>query len=200
MELAVSRGTIRFSKELNRLDTFTIDFVRVLDVQKIKYVLVSGYVAILFGRSRNSEDIDLVLENLSEKRWKLLWLGLTEKFVCLNTNDPKEAYHEYLRSMTAVRFSRPGEYVPNIEVKFVHQPLEKTALERRVKVVLNEHILFVSPIEQQIAFKLFLGSEKDIEDAKHLHLVFREYLNKELLQQYINALHQEATARKYLDS
>ncbi|WP_303704048.1 hypothetical protein [Haloquadratum walsbyi] len=32
----------------------------------MEYVIVSGYVAILTGRSRSTEDIDVILESLSE--------------------------------------------------------------------------------------------------------------------------------------
>jgi hypothetical protein len=32
----------------------------------VEYVIVSGYVAILTGRSRSTEDIDVILESLSE--------------------------------------------------------------------------------------------------------------------------------------
>jgi len=83
-----------------------------------------------------------------------------------------------------------------MEVKFIHQRLEEEALKRRIQVSLNGK--WISPIELQIAFKLFLGSEKDIEDARHLHNIFKEHLNKDTLRYYINELHQEEK-RKYLD-
>lgn len=35
----------------------------------IKYVIVSGYVAILFGRSRISEDVDLLVEHISFEKF-----------------------------------------------------------------------------------------------------------------------------------
>ena len=50
---------IEFEKELNNLDKFTIAFTQILNESKINYALVSGYVSILFGRNRASEDIDL---------------------------------------------------------------------------------------------------------------------------------------------
>ena len=59
MKLKFSKKKIEFRKELNDLDKFVIDFTSILNKLKIKYVIVSGYVAILFGRSRSSEDIDI---------------------------------------------------------------------------------------------------------------------------------------------
>ena len=41
----------------------------------------------------------------------------------------------------------------------------------------SEIIFFISPLEMQIAFKLSLGSDKDLEDAKHIYELFKEKLN-----------------------
>ena len=59
MELKFSGNKIVFEKELNKLDKFVIDFTSILNKLDIRYVIVSGYVAILFGRNRSSEDIDI---------------------------------------------------------------------------------------------------------------------------------------------
>lgn len=67
MEIKVSKNRIKLNKELNDLDTFVIDFVKILDKSKIKYVLVSGYVSILFGRSRSSEDIDIIVKKKCQR-------------------------------------------------------------------------------------------------------------------------------------
>ena len=52
MEIGFSKNKIEFKKELNALDRLTIQFTSIINGLKIKHVLVSGYVAILFGRSR----------------------------------------------------------------------------------------------------------------------------------------------------
>ncbi len=39
-----------------------------------------------------------------------------------------------------------------------------------------------------IAFKLYLGSDKDIEDAVYLYDIFLEHLDKVKLKQYMNIL------------
>ena len=59
-------------KNLSELDKFVKDFIPVLK-KHVKYVIVSGYVAILFGRNRNSEDVDIIIEkpdfNIFEELW-----------------------------------------------------------------------------------------------------------------------------------
>lgn len=37
---------------------------------KKRYVLISGYVSILFGRNRSSEDIDMIVEKLDYEKFK----------------------------------------------------------------------------------------------------------------------------------
>jgi len=57
--------------------------------------------------------------------------------------------------------------------------------------ILNELEIYISPIELQIAHKLFLSSEKDIEDAEYLYILFRENLKNEILQYFLKELNQE---------
>ena len=51
--------------------------------------------------------------------------------------------------------------------------------------MLGENELIISNIEQQIAFKkIVLKSQKDVEDATHLEIYFKEKINKEKLKHY----------------
>lgn len=59
---------------------------------------------------------------------------------------------------------------------------------------LNGRDVFISPI----ASNLLLGSDKDIEDAKHLNVLFQEHLNHDTLRSYVDVLHQTAQPRRYL--
>ena len=54
MELEINESGIIIQKELNKLDNLLFEFIKSLDKAQIKYIVVSGYVAILFGRSRAS--------------------------------------------------------------------------------------------------------------------------------------------------
>lgn len=201
MKIEYGKGVIKLDKELNALDKFTIDFASVLDQCGIKYVVVSGYVSILFGRSRSSEDIDIIIEKLNLDDFKKLWLELEKEFECIITQNPKKAYDEYLLTGHAIRFSRKKEYVPNMELKFPKVELEAWALENRKEVVVNSKKLFISPIELQISFKLFLGkggNEKDIEDAKHLYEIFKDKLDMEILKEFNRKLKIEDLFNKYI--
>jgi len=198
MKIKHSNGRIEIEKELNSLDKFVIDFMSVLSKLSIKYVLVSGYVSILFGRSRSSEDIDIFVEKLDFKRFEVLWKKLYKHFECINTKNLKDAYEEYLMTNHALRFSRANKFIPNMEVKFPKMELDTWTLENRKTVVLNGNTIFISPIELQIPFKLFLGSEKDIEDAKHLYNMFKDKLDASLLKEFNKKLKIEEAFKRYL--
>jgi hypothetical protein len=198
MEFKYTKEEICLEKELNSLDMFVIDFTRILNRLKIKFVLVSGYVSILFGRSRSSEDIDIFIEKLDYGDFEKLWKELYSGFECLNTERPVQAYEDYLMQSHAIRFSRKNKFIPNMEIKFPKLSIDDWAIKNKKKVILNKHTLFVSPIELQIIFKLSLGSEKDIEDAKHLYRLFKERLNMPMLRGFNERFKTKGLFNRYL--
>lgn len=199
MEFEYSADRIVFDRELSPLDEFTLAFTELLDKTGTGYVLMSGYVAILFGRSRSSEDVDMFLERMDYGRFEKLWHALQERFICITTDSPRDAYEEYLKDGLALRFSAPDVFIPNMEVKFPKTAIDSMSMERRLTVVLNGRTLFISPIETQIAFKVSLGSEKDFEDARHLYKVFSKHLDRDELRLAIRNLHIEQDFIKYID-
>jgi len=191
MEIEINDGKIYFDKELNHLDKLALEFSKLLSNHKIGHVFISGYVAILFGRNRSSEDIDIICEKVSFDRFIEFWNECIKKFECIITDDPEVAYNGYLLNETAIRFARKDEIIPNIELKFPLKDLDKWTLNNKLRVLCNDIEIYISPIELQIAYKLFLSSEKDIEDAEYLFILFKEKLNKEILQYFIKELKQE---------
>jgi hypothetical protein len=57
----IDEKTIKLDKEINALDRFALDFIAAVE-KYTKYVIICGYVAILFGRSRGTEDVDMFLQ------------------------------------------------------------------------------------------------------------------------------------------
>lgn len=61
MDLTYEHGNITMEdKVITALDTFVLDFIRILE-RYTDYVLVNGYVTILLGRARGTEDIDTLI-------------------------------------------------------------------------------------------------------------------------------------------
>lgn len=199
MELEFGKGKIVFERELSSLDRLAVRFTKALGKAKADYVIVSGYIAILFGRSRNTEDVDIFIEEMPLEKFRELWAELEEAgFECINARTPESAYNDYLEKKLAVRFAEKGEFIPNFELKFPKTKYNRYSLEHKVEVILNRERLNASELELQIAFKLKLGSEKDFEDARHLYKVFKEQLNISLLQSHIAELRVEKEAERIL--
>ncbi|MHA1971694.1 MAG: hypothetical protein ACTSW1_01805 [Candidatus Hodarchaeales archaeon] len=196
MELSYEKGRIAIKKELNYLDELVISFTNLLE--GIDYVLISGYIAILFGRNRASEDIDILIQNIEKEEFFDLWERITQQFECINTSNPRDALNEYLQNNSALRFFKDDNFIPNIEMKFVETQIDKWTLKNRMQINLNNTELFISPIELQIAYKLYLDSEKDIEDAKFLYELFKEKLDQSMFQYFIRAFKQEKKVKRFL--
>ena len=198
MKVEKTESGYAIERPLEALDEFVIDFVDVLEEAGIDYVIVSGYVSILFGRSRSSEDVDIIIKRMSAKEFARAWDVLTNGFECIITNDASSAYADYLMDKLAIRFARNGEVVPNIEIKFPATAIDAWTLKNGITAKINGRRLNISPIELQIAFKLYLGSDKDIEDAKHLYLLLKDYINHEVLEERVRNFRQEKTFRRFL--
>ena len=201
MEFEFSKDRITFNKELGSLDKFVIDFTKILNKEKIGYVIMSGYVSILFGRNSESEDIDMFIEKMDFATFKRLWRAISEEFECIITSNLKEAYDDYLNSNHAIRFAYKGAFIPNMEIKFPKIELDQWTIDNKIRVLLNKNLLFVAKIESQISYKLFLSSEegdKDMEDARFLYLVFKDYIDLNLLDAFNLRLNVQDKFIKYI--
>ncbi len=183
MEIINSK-TIKLDKEINELDKFLLEFVKILE-KHARYVIVSGYVSILFGRARATEDIDILIEPITKEKFELMWREIERNgFWCLNADSCEDAFN-MLKENIPIRIARKNEIIPNIEVKVCKSCVDFETLKERVKVMLNEKEIFISPIEMQIAYKEEkLKNEKDMEDALHLREVFSEIISEEKIQKY----------------
>lgn len=199
MIIKYNSNLIKINKELNDLDKFTINFTNVLNKLNIKYVIVSGYVAILFGRSRNSEDIDIIIEKINFDQFVKLWDELYKnKFECILTEDLNNAYHDYVYLNDRLRFAKKNTFIPNMELKCEDSILERWVLDNSLKVKINNEFIFISNIELQIAYKLYLSSEKDIEDARYLYKLFLDKINIDNFNEWILNLKVKEKYKKYL--
>jgi hypothetical protein len=180
----IDKRTIKLDKVKTELDSLLIDFIKILE-KHTKYVIISGYVSILFGRTRGTEDIDVIIERMDKGRFDRLYEELKKNgFYCLIADSPEDAY-EQLTEKLAARFAKTGSVIPNIEVKFPKSPLDIRALKENLTVIMPFGKLIISEIEQQIAFKRYaLKSEKDMEDAEHLGMIFKDRLDKGKIERY----------------
>lgn len=176
------------NKVLTKLDEFVLDFVSLLN-KYCSYVIVSGYIPILFGRTRGTEDVDVFIENVDKKTFVSFYNDLIKNnYYFLNPED-KNGLYEMLIDSLGIRTAKKDTIIPNVEMKFIKDDIDLFTLKNRVKIILDKKFnLFISPIEIEIPYKLYLGSEKDIEDAVYLWEIFQENLNKKLINRFMNEL------------
>jgi hypothetical protein len=176
MEYNAVKKEIKLGRKLSKLDKFAVDFTKILQ-KHVDYVVISGYVSIILGRSRATEDIDIFIKNISQETFSKLYDELLSKgFECINTEEKNEAF-SYLKDNLAIRFSEKNKPIPNFEVKFAKKEQEDV-FDDFIIIKLKEGTLNISSLERQIAFKkYYLQSEKDIEDALHIEELFKEKLD-----------------------
>lgn len=197
MEFEFKEGEILFKRELSDLDKFVIDFVDVLNQNNIKYVIISGYVSILFGRSRTTEDIDLFIEKITIEKFKRLIKDFESKGMWIINELNAENAYKMVEDNLGIRVAERGKAIPNFEIKFPKKDLDNLSLQKPLKVIVNGKNILISPLEIQIAYKLYLGSDKDLEDAVYIYEIFKQNLNKTLLNNVLNELDVKRKADKY---
>lgn len=188
MELKYEHGKIKIeNKVFTALDEFVLDFMKLLE-RYTDYVIVSGYVVILFGRARGTEDIDTIIRYMDKDTFTSFYQRLSrEGYYFLNPEDVNGLY-EMLEEGLRVRIAKEDTIIPNIELKFVKDDFDRYSIDNRLGVVLGEKSLFISPIELQIPYKLYLGGDKDIEDAIYLWDIFKEKIEVNRLKRFMKAL------------
>ncbi len=188
MKFEYKDGKIDYkTKVLKPLDVLVLRFVKALE---FRYVIVSGYVAILFERSRETEDVDIIIDKISKEQLK----QFIEKaeglgFFMINAFDVEDAYSLLYEDVSSLRFAEKDEFVPNFEIKVAKSDMDLYSIEHPIEVALiNGPMLKIGPMELQIAYKLRLGSDKDNEDVRHLYRLFAKSLNKQELKYFLQKL------------
>ncbi len=97
-------------------------------------------------------------------------------------------YYAMLENGLAIRIAKKNTVIPNIELKFVKDKFDRYSMENKIKVIIDDEHIFISPIELQIPYKFYLGSDKDIEDAIYLWDIFKEEIDLSLLKKFMKEL------------
>ncbi|MFA4820529.1 MAG: hypothetical protein WC613_06255 [Candidatus Aenigmatarchaeota archaeon] len=188
--MQITPNEIKLDRELSDLDKFAIGFAKSIS-NHTKYVIVSGYVSILLGRTRGSEDIDMLIPETNGKGWIKIYRALEKAgYQCINA--AAQDSFSYLKDGIAVRFAPKGSPVPNMEILFAEEDVQKLALSTKMTAVVGKDRIFISNLELQIAYKeIILGSPKDMEDARHLRAILGKAINMKKLKEYEGVLHEK---------
>jgi len=168
----------------NILDKFAEEVCKIVE-RHVKYIVVSGFVSISHGMRRSTEDIDMIIEKIDFDSFRNLHSDLVDKgFECMQSSMAGDLY-DYLEKGDSIRYVRKGTFLPpEMEIKFAKDELDLMQLETRVKLEFTGLDIWFSSIEMNIAFKEeLLKSNKDMEDAKHLRIIYRDEIDTGLIDE-----------------
>lgn len=162
----------------NILNDFCIKFCKVLS-RHVEYIVVSGFVAIASGRTRGTEDIDIIIRRMDFERFKKMHGDLIKHgFICIQSKDEREIF-DYLSQKLSVRYALKSQPIPQVELKFEKDELDDYQFKTKGKLQLTETNVWFSSVNMNVAFKEeLLKSDKDLEDARYLRLVYKEKIKE----------------------
>ncbi|MFB6233067.1 MAG: hypothetical protein ABEH61_02295, partial [Haloarculaceae archaeon] len=77
--IELRNGTLVVDREPNQFDELAIGFSEILGHFEIKHGYIAGYVSILAGRARSTEDVNVLIERIDEETADELAETLEEK-------------------------------------------------------------------------------------------------------------------------
>lgn len=180
-------GTLVVEREPNELDALAIEFSDILRQFDIQHVYVAGYVAILAGRARATKDVDVLVEPIDEGTASAL-AGALEHEGFWGPAMPLESMYEMLQRGDPLWIARDEEMAPHIEISVASGEFDRASLENAMTARIGQASVPIGPLELQIAYKLSLGAQKDVEDAVHLYTLLGESLSESRLESWAQRL------------
>ena len=185
--IELQNGTLVVGREPNRLDELAIEFSHVLNRFDIEHVYIAGYVSILAGRARSTQDVDVLIERIDSETANELAMTLDEEGFW-GPAMPLTSMYEMLDSGDNIWVAPDDQITPHLEVKFARDEFDRASLENAITARIGGEAIPIGPLELQIAYKLHLGTQKDIEDAVHLYTLFEESLSVSRLEEWVTRL------------
>jgi len=180
-------GTLVVEREPNQLDELAIGFSEILGQFDIAHVYIAGYVSILAGRARSTEDVDVFIEQTDEETADELAETLDKKGFW-GPAMPLTSMYEMLNNGDNIWVAPTDQVTPHLEVKFARDEFDRASLENAIAARIGGETIPIGPLELQIAYKLYLGAQKDVEDAVHLYTLFEESLSVPRLEEWVRRL------------
>lgn len=180
-------GTLIVKREPNQLDELAIEFSDILNRFSIDHVYIAGYVSILAGRARSTEDVDVLIENINEETAEELAETLKQEGFW-GAAMPLSSMYEMLSNGDNIWVAPEDQVTPHLEVKFARDEFDRASLENTITARIGGETIPIGPLELQIAYKLHLGAQKDLEDAVHLYTLFEESLSVARLEEWVTRL------------
>ena len=177
----LKNDTLIINRDLTELDFFVRDFLEILK-KHFDYLIVSGFVSISTGRTRATEDVDMLIMKPSKENFEKLFKDLEKNNFWCYQGDHFEEVWDYVDNMQSIRFARKNQMFPNMEVIFIDESKKAKYYEftHSQKIQIKNFVFKIPPLEFEILYKeIVLAGEKDLQDARHLRTLFNDILNED---------------------
>lgn len=185
--IELRNDTLIVERAPNRLDELAIEFSAILDEFSIDHVFIAGYVSILAGRARSTEAVDVRIEDIETETAEQLAATL-EAAGFWGAAMPLSAMDKMLSHGDPIWIAPLDQVTPHLELKVVRDEFDRASLRNSITARIDGQEIPIGPLELQIAYKLHLGAQKDIEDAVHLYTLFEQSLSGARLEPWVDRL------------
>jgi hypothetical protein len=182
----VEGDTIVINRDLTSLDLFVKDFLTILKKYS-DYLIVSGFVSISTGRTRGTEDVDILFPIIKKEKFIHLFEDLNKNGFWCYQNDKSNIAYSYIKEFHSIRFARINEMFPNIELIPFNEKKKAKSFEysHPQKIKIKDFDFKIPPLEFEILYKeIVLAGKKDIADALHLRTFFSEIIKENKFKEY----------------
>lgn len=160
---------------------------------EIDYVIVGGISVIAWGRTRTTEDIDIIM-NHHQLNIEDFVTYLQKNNFFADTSD----FEGFLTKDHCTIFYKEGLF--RVDITGVYTPDNKISIkEARSAEFHGVNIKLDSP-ESLIAHKIVFGSQQDLEDASAIYTRLKQSINQEKMFEHAKRLHVQNKLKKLLDS
>jgi hypothetical protein len=158
------------------LEEFIKVVINCLAKSNIKYVIVGGLAAILYGRPRTTIDVDIIIDYTSDDEIEQLETILRENGFSLQQNEIVDALKEQSHCSIFL-----ADCVFRIDLQGLYSSIDKRALDNRVSMRIFNEKTYIEKIEDVIIGKLVYGSPIDYEDIVAIAIRQKNKINLEYL-------------------
>ena len=138
--------TLSVDRALNQLDELAIAFSDILDQVGIEHVYIAGYVSILAGRARSTEDVDVLIEPIDEATADTLTTHLeAENF--WGPAMPLSTLYSMLENGDPVWVAPTDQITPHLEVKTVRDEFDQASLSQAITAQIGSKSIPIGPLE-----------------------------------------------------
>ena len=154
--IELRNGTLVVEHEPNQLGELAIRFSKILGQFDIKHVYIAGYVSILAGRARSTEDGDVLIERIDEETTVELVETLDKKGFW-GPAMPLTSMYEMLDNGDNIWVATEDQITPHPEVKFARDEFDCASLQNAITARIGDEAISIGSLELQIAYKRHLS-------------------------------------------